>query len=197
MKMTMHPDMIEATRLTRDGHLTEATALLQRMLQSGIEPDARTDGPRAAADTPPLGATHIVELTPDMIEAPSARQSSSTGRIGTRFGRQSGGQYKQPSPPRMPGRLRGFIENASRIGVTLRGTNAKLRSSRRRTPRACYQKAASSFTATFTDQAGTRDLQTVHSQYLPRTTAAAGRHAARLHTVSRRFRRRHAHEHGG
>jgi hypothetical protein len=30
MKLTMHPDMIEATRLTREGRLTEATALLQR-----------------------------------------------------------------------------------------------------------------------------------------------------------------------
>jgi pentatricopeptide repeat protein len=39
---------IEATRLTREGHLTEATALLQRMLQSGMEPDARPGRARAA-----------------------------------------------------------------------------------------------------------------------------------------------------
>ena len=44
MKMTMHPDMIEATRLTREGRLIEATAVLQRMLQSGIEPDTKTEG---------------------------------------------------------------------------------------------------------------------------------------------------------
>jgi hypothetical protein len=32
MNIILHPDMLEATRLTRAGRLTEATALLQRML---------------------------------------------------------------------------------------------------------------------------------------------------------------------
>ena len=41
MKMKIHPDMVEATRLTREGRLTEATALIQRLLQGGKKPDAR------------------------------------------------------------------------------------------------------------------------------------------------------------
>ena len=35
MKPMMHPDMIEATRLTREGRLTEATALIQRIFSGG------------------------------------------------------------------------------------------------------------------------------------------------------------------
>jgi pentatricopeptide repeat protein len=71
MKSPMHPDMIEATRLTREGRLTEATALLQRMLQSGMEPDARPDG--TAAGSPPAGAAPIIELTPEVIEISAPR----------------------------------------------------------------------------------------------------------------------------
>src|SRR5687767_15951459 len=77
MKLTMHPDMIEATRLTREGRLTEATALLQRMLQSGMEPEVRTEGPRAAAaDAPRAGAAPIIELTPAMMEVSAPRRSA-------------------------------------------------------------------------------------------------------------------------
>ena len=72
MKSPMHPDMIEATRLTREGRLIEATALLQRMLQSGMEADARADG------TAPNGAAPIIELTPEVIEV-SAPRPAPTG----------------------------------------------------------------------------------------------------------------------
>ena len=83
MKPMMHPDMIEATRLTREGRLTEATALLQRMLQSGTEPDVRTtDGPcAAAADSPRAGAAPIIELTPEMFEVSAPRRSAPTGWV--------------------------------------------------------------------------------------------------------------------
>src|SRR5688500_4226631 len=80
MKPMMHPDMIEATRLTREGRLTEATALLQRMLQSGLEPDASTGEPRAVADAPQIAAGPIIELTPEVIEESARRRSSPPGR---------------------------------------------------------------------------------------------------------------------
>ena len=35
----LHPDMLEATRLTRAGRITEATALLQRVLRGGTVPE--------------------------------------------------------------------------------------------------------------------------------------------------------------
>src|SRR5690606_33955503 len=68
MKHWLHPDMREATRLTRAGRLTEATALLQRLLRSGTEMPAApgTDGEAAdppAADGPPVidGEAEVIE----------------------------------------------------------------------------------------------------------------------------------------
>ena len=92
MKPMMHPDMIEATRLTREGRLTEATALIQRILQSRLEPDASTGEPRAVADAPQIAAGPIIELTPEVIEEVGLPTilTARTGR--SRFGRQSGGQ---------------------------------------------------------------------------------------------------------
>ena len=81
MKTTMHSDMIEATRLTREGRLIEATAVLQRMLRSGSEPDTKTEGPYTAAASRPLGAADIVEVTPEISEVRSARRTSSIGRV--------------------------------------------------------------------------------------------------------------------
>ncbi len=40
MNMKLHPDMIEATRLTRQGRLSEASRMLQRMLRSDVKPEA-------------------------------------------------------------------------------------------------------------------------------------------------------------
>ena len=81
MKTMMPTDMIEATRLTREGRLIEATAVLQRMLQSGMEPDTQTTGSYTAADSRPLGAADIVEVTPEMRKVRSARRTSSTGPV--------------------------------------------------------------------------------------------------------------------
>ena len=109
MKPMMHPDMIEATRLTREGRLTEATALLQRMLQSGTEPDVRTtDGPcAAAADSPRAGAAPIIELTPEMFEVSAPRRSAPTGWVAsalavtsTRVQAQAGRKHQGPTPAR-------------------------------------------------------------------------------------------------
>jgi hypothetical protein len=48
MRMTIHPDMIEATRLTCAGQLAEAIAFLQSMLiQRGAQPADLKPGLRA------------------------------------------------------------------------------------------------------------------------------------------------------
>ena len=74
MKTMMHRDMIEATRLTREGRLTEATSVLQRMLQSGKEQETETEGPHTAVDSRPLDAGVIVEVTPEMRKVRSVRR---------------------------------------------------------------------------------------------------------------------------
>lgn len=164
MKMTMHPDVIEATRLTREGRLTEAAALLQRMLRSAMEPDARTEGPRATGCSPPLGAAHIVELTPETIVAPSPRQSSTTGSIETSLlatlVRKSGATVRS----RFPDWMHGFVENAGQIDVTLPGAAAKSAFAPADTPGVALGGGRFS-SATFTDQAGTRD----YKLYIPST----------------------------
>ena len=40
MNLAQHPDMAEATRLTREGRLTEATSLLQRLLSGTASPES-------------------------------------------------------------------------------------------------------------------------------------------------------------
>jgi hypothetical protein len=47
------PDMLEATRLAREGRLAEASALLQRLFRGEATPDA---GPSAPAGTAPAAA---------------------------------------------------------------------------------------------------------------------------------------------
>jgi poly(hydroxyalkanoate) depolymerase family esterase len=73
MDMTRCNGMIEATRLTREGRLTEATALLQRLL--GQEPpfvDAPgTTPPSATARVQPH--LRIIDATPEADDAPPAR----------------------------------------------------------------------------------------------------------------------------
>jgi hypothetical protein len=105
MKPMMHPDLIEATRLTREGRLTEATALIQRILQSGLEPDASTGEPRAVADAPQIAAGPIIELTPEVIEESARRRSSPPGRAAsalavtsTRVQAQGGREAPRPDP---------------------------------------------------------------------------------------------------
>ncbi len=110
MKLTMHPDMIEATRLTREGRLSEATALLQRMLASGAEA-GRADA--TASGSPPTGAGPIIELTPEVIEVSAPRPFAPTASVeaDARSGNES-----TTAREALPGSLRGLVEKIGRIG---------------------------------------------------------------------------------
>src|ERR1700730_2615570 len=106
-----HTDMLEATRLTRAGRLTEATALLQRVLRGKTARDTTSDGVWEAADAPAERVTHT-------IEAANPRPSSRTGRA---FGRadanlRAAGRAEGTAQPHMPGALRSILDRVKRIG---------------------------------------------------------------------------------
>ena len=164
MKTMMPTDMIEATRLTREGRLIEATAVLQRMLKSGIEPDTKTEGPCTAPDSRQLAAAGIVEVTPEMSEVPSARRTSSTEQVEavSDGGLPADTSGSQRAP--MSERLRSFIEKVRRIGVTLPGASRSSAPAPSDAPRV-RPRGGQFLAAAFMGQAGTR----AYKLYIPST----------------------------
>ena len=162
MKSTIHPDMLEATRLTREGRLTEATAVLQRLLQGGREPDIKTDGPGATDDSPSLGATHIIEATSETIEAPSSRETSTNGAIETGLLETLAHNTGATALPRMPDWMRGLIEKVHHTGVKLPAADANSAPALSNAP-GMQPKGGRFLTAAFTGQAGTR----AYKLYIP------------------------------
>jgi poly(hydroxyalkanoate) depolymerase family esterase len=149
MKSPMHPDMVEATRLTREGRLIEATALLQRMLQSGMEPDARADG--TAAGSPPTGAAPIIELTPEVIEVSAPRPAPTEWAEANSDGSQPGDE----SAMAMPAWVRGLVDKVGRSGLM----RSRARPALLRVPATAPDvvlKVGRFVTGTFTGAAGTR-----------------------------------------
>jgi hypothetical protein len=116
MNDALHVDMLEATRLTRAGRLTEATVLLQRALRIGRVPDAASDPAGEAARAPAGRGARIINLTPDTIEltapqaSPPAGQSSSTGASSRPAGSTPG-----MAQPHLPEALRGFLDRVKGI----------------------------------------------------------------------------------
>jgi hypothetical protein len=113
-----HSDMLEATRLTRAGQLTEATALLQRVLRGKTARDTTSDSIWEAANAPPGRGPHIIDVGGKTIEVANPRPSSRTGPA---FGRadanlRPAGRAEGTTQPHMPGALRSFLERVKRIG---------------------------------------------------------------------------------
>jgi poly(hydroxyalkanoate) depolymerase family esterase len=104
--------MLEATRLTRAGQLTEATALLQRVLRDKTARNTTSDSIREAANAPPEWVPHIIELVAKTIEVANPRPSSRTGQA---FGRadaslRPAGRAEGTARPHVPGALRSFLK---------------------------------------------------------------------------------------
>src|SRR6266851_9629847 len=113
-----HSDMLEATRLTRAGQLTEATALLQRVRRGKTARDATSDSVWEAANAPPGRVPHITELVAETMEVANPRPSSGTGQA---FGRADAslppaGRAEVTARPHMPGALRSFLDRVKRLG---------------------------------------------------------------------------------
>src|SRR6202048_1585873 len=99
-----HSDMLEATRLTRAGRLTEATALLQRVLRGKTARDTTSDSIWGAANAPPERVPHIIDVFSKTIEVanPQGALRSYRDRV-KRLGSAPGiAGVAHPSPAREP-----------------------------------------------------------------------------------------------
>ncbi len=116
MNDALHADMLEATRLTRAGRLTEATALLQRGLRVGTVPDTASGRTGESAHAPVGGGSRIIDLTPETIEwtdpqpSPPAGQASGTGASSRPAGSTPG-----TAQPHLPEALHNFLHRIKGI----------------------------------------------------------------------------------
>ena len=110
-----HSELLEATRLTRAGRLTEATALLQRALRGGAVLGTGSAPPGEAEYAPAGRGSRIVALRPDTIQLTDCQPPPRTVHApGTRAsGRPAGLMLSKGEPP-LPEALRGFLD---RIGA--------------------------------------------------------------------------------
>jgi poly(hydroxyalkanoate) depolymerase family esterase len=109
--------MLEATRLTRAGRLTEATALLQRVLRGKTARDTTSDSIWEAANAPPDRVPHIIDVVAKTIKVANPRPSSRTGQaFGTDPSVRPAGRAEGTARPNMPGALRSFLDRVKRLG---------------------------------------------------------------------------------
>ncbi len=121
MNDRIHRDMLEATRLTRAGELTKATALLQRLLRGETAPDATSITIDDTADANAGRVSHVIDLVPEMIEVKDPPASSPTGQAcGTDTSSRSAGTVQGTARPRMLEALRGLLKRINRIGAVSR-----------------------------------------------------------------------------
>jgi poly(hydroxyalkanoate) depolymerase family esterase len=131
MNDALHADMLEATRLTRAGRLTEATALLQRALRSKPVPDTASGPTREGARLPTGRDSRIIDLIPETIELTTPQPSPRTGHAsGTGASSRPAGPTPGTPQPHLRQTLRRFLERVKRIhpepgvGGLARGTPA-------------------------------------------------------------------------
>jgi poly(hydroxyalkanoate) depolymerase family esterase len=105
-----HSEMLEATRLTRAGQLTEATALLQRVLRDKTARDTTSDSIWEAADTPPGRVPHTIEVT---NPHPSSRTGQAFGRTDASL--PTAGRAEGTARPHMPRALRSFLDRVKQL----------------------------------------------------------------------------------
>jgi poly(hydroxyalkanoate) depolymerase family esterase len=104
MNETPRPNMLEATRFLQAGRLSEATALLQRLLHG--EP-----GPETIADAPAGRASRVIDVAPETGEVtdhpPASRPRQA---FGTGVGGWPRGQMEGAAQPPLAEALRSFLE---------------------------------------------------------------------------------------
>jgi poly(hydroxyalkanoate) depolymerase family esterase len=115
MNDLLHSDMLEATRLTRAGRLTEATALLRCVLRRGTVPDTASG---STADTVHASAGcvwPIIDLTPETIEVRSPEPLSRSEQALRTSGSRPAGSTPGTAEPHQPAALRSLLDRVNRI----------------------------------------------------------------------------------
>ena len=120
MNETTHgADLLAATRWVQAGRLTEATALLQRLLRG--EP-GHTSGDTVEA--PPSANGRVIDLMPETLEVTAPRRESPAMKaVGTGMGDWPSGGMAPSAQAAMPEALRSFLErfNGSSLEAGLGG----------------------------------------------------------------------------
>jgi len=115
MNITLNPDLLEATRLTRAGNLNEAMALLRGLSSTSKGPAPLQNN--ADATKAPKGARTIIDMFPPAgvgeawTSAPFTLPRSRSGI--------SGGLAEGLGGKHLPEALRGFLDRAGQLGSTL------------------------------------------------------------------------------
>src|SRR4051794_19371254 len=104
------PDLLAATRFVQAGRLSEATALLQRLLRG--EPGELA----AATVTAPSTRADVLDLTPETVEVTAPQRQSPKAAV-TGMGPWPSGGMAPPAQATMPEALRGFLERFKASGL--------------------------------------------------------------------------------
>ena len=182
-------DMIEATRLTREGRLAEAMAILQEGFR---RPSVRTRRAGEDADQRPAGpASRIIDMMPPAFGGGAGPRRSSTSRPSIRTPLMAPGLGQ----PQLPEALRGFLDRLGQPGA-MPGLDGLVGPG----SNPCANPAAGWGAVRGSDlrQRGRKpSLQAVHPERIHGSAGSAGGDAARLHPVAGRFCRGHADERVG
>ncbi|WP_372624624.1 alpha/beta hydrolase family esterase [Falsiroseomonas sp.] len=124
--------MLEATRLTREGKLTEASALLQRLLRGEAPTDTAPAGPHDPAGPAAGRLPRIIDIDPETGEAsgPAPASAAAEPRTGA-AGRWPADGLGKTAMPQMPEALRGFLGQISQgslpqdLGGLMQGSVAR------------------------------------------------------------------------
>jgi poly(hydroxyalkanoate) depolymerase family esterase len=112
----LHPEMLEATRLTRAGRLTEATALLQRLLRGESMPDTTSGTLGDAAEASAPRGSPIIELVPETIEVTDPEPSARAGQgFETGISSRPIGRPDRRAHPHLPEALHSFLDRFREI----------------------------------------------------------------------------------
>ena len=122
MNAALPPDMLEATRLTRAGRLTEATALLQRLFRGETTSDtasANASSPDTADQGHGQRLPRIIDVQPEtgepMDPGPAARRNGPRTANASAWPPASG--LDGHAMPQIPEALRGFLDRLNQGGL--------------------------------------------------------------------------------
>jgi len=164
MTNILNADLLEATRLTSAGRLTEATAALQRMLGGQGAPGMASGSmtpPTQRREAPTIDGVAETTGTRETTPAPSAGPGSGTGA-----GRRPLAAGQGMTQPAIPEALRSFLDQVSPGGLQLPGGG--LAHSSPTPARVAVPQGAQFLATTFSNEAGSRPYKLyVPSGYRP------------------------------